>query len=68
MVLKTFNLKKKKNYKSMLWIQIGFLIPPHPLTNVDIQKYYQNEPTFNAVYSRDNPANKNKGWGICNKF
>ena len=60
MVLKTFNLKKKKNYKSMLWIQIEFLIPPHPLTNVDIQKYYQNEPTFNAVYSRDNPPNKIK--------
>ena len=27
---------------------------PHPLTNFEIQKYYQNEPRFNAVYSRDN--------------
>ena len=27
---------------------------PHPLTNFKIQKYYQNEPRFNGVYSRDN--------------
>ena len=26
----------------------------HPLTNFEIQKYYQNEPRFNSVYSRDN--------------
>ena len=27
---------------------------PHPLTNFEIQKYYQNEPRFNGVCSRDN--------------
>ena len=27
---------------------------PHPLTNFEIQKYYQNKPTFNGVYSRNN--------------
>ena len=27
---------------------------PNPLTNFEIQKYYQNEPRFNGVYSRDN--------------
>ena len=27
---------------------------PHPLTNFEIQKYYQNEPRFNGFYSRDN--------------
>ena len=27
---------------------------PHSLTNFEIQKYYQNEPRFNGVYSRDN--------------
>ena len=27
---------------------------PHPLTNLEIQKYYENEPRFNGVYSRDN--------------
>ena len=37
-------------------------MPPHPLTNFEIQKYYQNEPRFNGVYARDN-----QGWGICNK-
>ena len=25
----------------------------HPLTNFEIQKYYQNEPKFNGVYSRN---------------
>ena len=37
-------------------------MPPHPLTNFEIQKYYQNdaqlssknEPKFNGVYSRSN--------------
>ena len=29
-------------------------MPPHPLTNFQIQKYYQNEHRFNSVYSRDN--------------
>ena len=27
---------------------------PHLLTNFEIQKYYQNEPKFNSVYSRNN--------------
>ena len=26
---------------------------PYPLTNFEIQKYYQNEPRFNGVYSRN---------------
>ena len=29
-------------------------MPPHPLTNFEIQKYYQNELRFNGVSSRDN--------------
>ena len=40
MDLKIFDLKK-------------VLIVPHPLTNLEIQKYYQNEPRFNGVYSGD---------------
>ena len=28
-------------------------MPSHPLTNFQIQKYYQNEPKFNGVYSRN---------------
>ena len=35
-------------------------MPPHPLTNFEIQKYYQNEPKFNGVYSRDNLPDKIK--------
>ena len=31
-----------------------FLMLPHPLTNLDIQKCYQNEPKFNDAYSRSN--------------
>ena len=54
--LKIFDLKK-------------YLIPPHPLTNFEIQKYYQNEPRFNGVYSRDSlPKTQfHYGWGISNK-
>ena len=33
---------------------------PHPLTNLDIQAYYQNEPRFIGVYSRDNLPDKIK--------
>ena len=29
-------------------------MPPHPLTSLKIQRYYQNESRFNGVYSRDN--------------
>ena len=46
--------------------KMDFLMPPHPLTNFEIQKYYQNEPRFNSVYSINNLP-KNKGWGLCNK-
>ena len=35
-------------------------LPPHPLTNFEIQKYYQNEPRFNGVFSRDNLPNSIK--------
>ena len=29
-------------------------MPPPPLTNFEIQKQYQKEPTYNGAYSRDN--------------
>ena len=44
-----------------------FLVSPHLLANFEIQKYYQNEPKFEAVYSRNN-LSKTKHGGICNKF
>ena len=35
-------------------------MPPYPLTNFEIIKYYENESRFNGVYSRDNLPNKIK--------
>ena len=35
-------------------------LPPHPLTIFEIQEYYQNEPRFNGVFSRDNLPNNIK--------
>ena len=34
-------------------------LPPHLLTNFEIQEYYQNEPRFNGVFSGDNLPNNN---------
>ena len=36
-------------------------MPPHPLTNFEIQNYYKNEPRYNGVFSRNNLPKK-KGW------
>ena len=35
-------------------------MPPHPLRNFEIPKYYQNEPRFIGVFSRDNLPKKVK--------
>ena len=39
---------------------MGFLISPHPLINFEIQKYYQNEPRFNGIFSRNSFPKKIK--------
>ena len=41
-------------------------LPFHPLTNIEINEYYKNEPRFNGVYSRKNlPKTIKKGaYGI----
>ena len=40
-------------------------MPPHPLKNFEIPKYYQNEPKFNGVYSRNNlPEIKDEAYVI----
>ena len=41
-------------------------MPPHPLTNFEIQKYYQNEPRFNGFYSRDNLPKQEDGAYLIN--
>ena len=39
-------------------------LPPHPLTNFEIQEYFQNEPRFNGVFSRDNLPNSIRPKGL----
>ena len=41
-------------------------MPPHPLTNFEIQKYYQNESRFYSVYSRDNSTEIKDGAYVIN--
>ena len=41
-------------------------MPSHPLTNFEIQKYYQDVPRFNGVYSRDNLTEIKNGIYIIN--
>ena len=41
-------------------------MPSHLLTNFEIQKYYQNEPRFNGVYSRDNLTEIKDGAYVIN--
>ena len=41
------------------------MVDIHPLTNFEMQKYYQREPRFNGVYSRHNlPKNKDATYVI----
>ena len=45
-------------------------MPPHLLTNYEIQKYYQNEKSLMVFFLEKNckkTAWKNKGWGLYNK-
>ena len=42
------------------------LMPPHPLTNFEIQEYYQNKPRFNGVCSTDNLTKIKDGAYIIN--
>ena len=41
-------------------------MPPHPLTNFEIQTYSENEPKFNGVYSRKNLSKIKDGAYIIN--
>ena len=52
------NKKGKRICKSWYWKTVGFSMPPHPLTNFQIQKYYKNEPRFNGVFLRNNLPKK----------
>ena len=41
-------------------------MPPHPLAKFEIRKYYQNEPKFNDIYSRNNLSKIKDGEYIIN--
>ena len=41
-------------------------MPPYPLTNFEIQKYYQTEPKFNGVYLRNNLPKIKDGTYVIN--
>ena len=44
-------------------LTVGFLMPPHPLTNFEIQKCYQSKRKFNITYSKDKlPKIKDGTW------
>ena len=36
-------------------------MPPHPLTNFQMQSFFQNEPLFNGAYSKNNFPNIKNG-------
>ena len=47
---------------------INSLLPFHPLTNIEINEYYKNEPRFTGVYSRDNLPNKIKKGAYLDEY
>ena len=40
--------------------KLNLLLPFHPLTNIEINEYYKNEPRFNGIHYRNNLPNKIK--------
>ena len=45
-----------------------FVMPPYPLINFEIQKYYQNETKFNCVYSGKNLPKINGAVWVINLY
>ena len=41
-------------------------MPSHPLTNLEIQNYYQNKPRFNGAYYRNNLPKKKDRFYVIN--
>ena len=40
----------------------------HPLTNLELRKYYQNKPTFDGVYSRNSLPKIKDGTYVTNLY
>ena len=45
---------------------MGILMPPHPVTNFEIQKYYQNEPRFKGFLRNNLPKTIKDGAYVIN--
>ena len=58
------NVEKQQQKDNAIKKKNGFLMLPHPLTNFEIQKYYQNEPRFNGVYRDNLPKAKDVAYVI----
>ena len=58
-LVKQLEIKQKYKQEDFLECHWGVLLLPHPLTNFEIQKCYQNESKFNGVYSRNNLSKLN---------
>ena len=41
-------------------------ILPHPLSNFEIQNYYENESKFNSIYARNNSSEIKDGAYLVN--
>ena len=41
-------------------------MPPHPLTNFEMQRYYKCEPEYNGVYPRNNLSKIKSGTYVIN--
>ena len=54
------NKKRKRIARAGTVKKMGFSMPPHPLTNFEIQKHYKNERRFISVFSRNNLPTKIK--------
>ena len=54
-----------RGYNNMDHMDKKFLVLLHTLSNIEITKYFNYEPRFNAVFSRDNlPRIKDGGYVI----
>ena len=41
-------------------------MPSYPLINFEMQRFYQNEPKFNGIYSRNNLLKMKEGTYVIN--
>ena len=55
-----------KGYDNMGHLDKKCFVPLHPLSNIEITQYFNYEPRFNGVYSRDNLPRIKDGAHVIN--